>query len=156
MIAPTPYALLAASPGACQFLGRPGSTYRPIWTASSRCGTFARCFPASWANDDITLCLKKGEVHALLGENGAGKSTLMSTLRLYQPDGEHSHPWPWRRASITQNVANDLGIGMVHQHFKLVHNFTVTENIVLGMEPTSGLSGFMSIATSRPCPNNTA
>ena len=97
-------------------------------------------FPGIVANDDITLCLKRGEVHALLGENGAGKSTLMSILfGLYQPDAGSIRILGKEVRIDNPNIANDLGIGMVHQHFKLVHNFTVTENIVLGMEPKSGL-----------------
>ncbi|MDP0488288.1 MAG: ABC transporter ATP-binding protein [Fusobacterium sp. JB019] len=87
------------------------------------------------ANDDITLKVEKGEIHALLGENGAGKSTLMSVLfGLYQPEyGEIKING--EKVNINNpNDANRLGIGMVHQHFKLVHNFTVVENIVLGME----------------------
>lgn len=93
-------------------------------------------FPGIVANDDITLTLKQSEIHALLGENGAGKSTLMSILfGLYQPD-KGNIKIRGKDVKITNpNVANDLGIGMVHQHFKLVHNFTVTENIILGMEP---------------------
>ena len=91
------------------------------------------------ANDDITLQLKKGEIHALLGENGAGKSTLMNVLfGLYQPEGGEIRV-RGKEAEITDpNVANDFGIGMVHQHFMLVENFTVTENIILGNEPTKG------------------
>ena len=97
-------------------------------------------FPGILANDDITLGLRKGEVHALLGENGAGKSTLMSILfGLYQPDGGSIRIRGQDVRIDNPNIANELGIGMVHQHFKLVHNFTVTENIVLGMEPTAGL-----------------
>jgi ABC-type uncharacterized transport system ATPase subunit len=97
-------------------------------------------FPGIVANDNINLVVKKGEIHALLGENGAGKSTLMNILfGLYQQDeGEifiNEKP-----VNITSpNVANDLGIGMVHQHFMLVEPFTVTENIVLGNEPRNGL-----------------
>ena len=89
------------------------------------------------ANDNITLQLKKGEIHALLGENGAGKSTLMNVLfGLYQPEGGEIRVHG-KKVNITNpNVANDLGIGMVHQHFMLVENFSVTENIVLGSEPT--------------------
>ncbi|MEQ6389760.1 ABC transporter ATP-binding protein [Bacillaceae bacterium S4-13-58] len=93
-------------------------------------------FPGIVANDNITLQVKPGEIHALLGENGAGKSTLMNVLfGLYQPEqGEikvKGNP-----VKITDpNVANDLGIGMVHQHFMLVETFTVTENIILGSEP---------------------
>lgn len=89
------------------------------------------------ANDNITLQLQKGEIHALLGENGAGKSTLMNVLfGLYQPEGGEIHV-RGKKVDITDpNVANDLGIGMVHQHFMLVENFSVTENIILGSEPT--------------------
>ncbi|RKQ15461.1 ABC transporter ATP-binding protein [Ureibacillus endophyticus] len=89
------------------------------------------------ANDNITLQLKKGEIHALLGENGAGKSTLMNVLfGLYQPEAG-TIKVHGKEVKITDpNVANKLGIGMVHQHFMLVENFTVTENIILGAEPT--------------------
>ncbi len=92
-------------------------------------------FPGIKANDDITLQLKRGEIHALLGENGAGKSTLMSVLfGLYQPDGGQIY---YNGQPVTINSPNDataLGIGMVHQHFKLVECFTVLENIILGAE----------------------
>ena len=105
-------------------------------------------FPGIIANDDVTLQLKKGEIHALLGENGAGKSTLMSVLfGMYQPEkgvikknGEVVH-------LKDPNDANRLGIGMVHQHFKLVHNFTVLENIILGVESTQG--GFLKMDKAR-------
>lgn len=93
-------------------------------------------FPGIVANDNITLQVKPGEIHALLGENGAGKSTLMNVLfGLYQPEkGEIKVKG--KSVKITDpNVANDLGIGMVHQHFMLVETFTVTENIILGSEP---------------------
>ena len=107
-------------------------------------------FPGIVANDDITLCLKRGEVHALLGENGAGKSTLMSILfGLYQPDAGSIRIRGKDVRIDNPNIANDLGIGMVHQHFKLVHNFTVTENIVLGMEPKSGLVLSLKAAAQR-------
>lgn len=88
------------------------------------------------ANDNITLQLAKGEIHALLGENGAGKSTLMNVLfGLYQPEAGRIRV-NGKDVHITDpNKANDLGIGMVHQHFMLVDTFTVTENIVLGNEP---------------------
>lgn len=95
-------------------------------------------FPGIKANDDITLQLRKGEVHALLGENGAGKSTLMSVLfGLYQP--EHGVIMKnGREVKIRDpNDANALSIGMVHQHFKLVECFTVLDNIILGIEPNS-------------------
>ncbi|HBV88258.1 ABC transporter ATP-binding protein [Desulfosporosinus sp.] len=93
-------------------------------------------FPGIIANDNITLRLKKGEIHALLGENGAGKSTLMSVLfGLYQPEkGEIKKNGQVVKIN-NPNDANDLGIGMVHQHFKLIDIFTVLENIILGVEP---------------------
>ncbi|NLZ81294.1 MAG: ABC transporter ATP-binding protein [Clostridiales bacterium] len=93
-------------------------------------------FPGIIANDDITLQLKKGEIHALLGENGAGKSTLMSVLfGLYQAEkGEIRKNGEIVKVN-NPNDANNLGIGMVHQHFKLVEIFTVLENIILGIEP---------------------
>ena len=96
-------------------------------------------FPGIKANDDITLQLKKGEIHSLLGENGAGKSTLMSILfGLYQPDqGEIKKDGVSVKIN-NPNDANDLHIGMVHQHFKLVECFTVLENIILGTEPGKG------------------
>ncbi|CAM5185333.1 Nucleoside ABC transporter ATP-binding protein OS=Ureibacillus acetophenoni OX=614649 GN=SAMN05877842_104209 PE=4 SV=1 [Ureibacillus acetophenoni] len=89
------------------------------------------------ANNNITLQVKKGEIHALLGENGAGKSTLMNVLfGLYQPEAGVIKV-NGKEVKITDpNVANRLGIGMVHQHFMLVENFSVTENIILGNEPT--------------------
>lgn len=95
-------------------------------------------FPGIIANDNITLQLKKGEIHALLGENGAGKSTLMSVLfGLYAPEkGEILK----NGKAVKINDPNDataLGIGMVHQHFKLVDIFTVLENIILGAEDTN-------------------
>ena len=101
-------------------------------------------FPGIVANDDITLQVKKGEIHALLGENGAGKSTLMNVLfGLYQPEKGEIRV-KGKKVNITNpNIANDLGIGMVHQHFMLVDTFTVTENIILGKEPKS--SGTLDI-----------
>ncbi|MCL2269743.1 MAG: ABC transporter ATP-binding protein [Treponema sp.] len=107
-----------------------------------------KVFPGIIANDDVTLQLKKGEIHALLGENGAGKSTLMSILfGLYQAE----------KGTIKKN-GNDIvingpidagkfGIGMVHQHFKLVHNFTVLENIILGAETVK--HGFLKLDNAR-------
>ena len=99
-------------------------------------------FPGIVANDNITLQLKKGEIHALLGENGAGKSTLMSVLfGLYQPE-EGEIRKDGKKVEIKDpNDANELGIGMVHQHFKLVECFSVLDNIILGVETTKG--GFL-------------
>lgn len=98
-------------------------------------------FPGIIANDNITLQLKKGEIHALLGENGAGKSTLMSVLfGLYQPEEGEIRKDGKKVEIQNPNDANDLGIGMVHQHFKLVECFSVLDNIILGVETTkSGL-----------------
>ncbi|CAM2988771.1 ABC transporter ATP-binding protein [Paenibacillus sediminis] len=98
-------------------------------------------FPGIVANDSISLQLHKGEIHALLGENGAGKSTLMNIVfGLYQPD-EGSIEVNGKPVVIdSPNKAIELGIGMVHQHFKLVEPFTVTENIILGMEPKKGFN----------------
>lgn len=104
-------------------------------------------FPGIVANDNVTLQLRKGEIHALLGENGAGKSTLMSVLfGLYQPEAGKIRVRDKDVKITSPNIANDLGIGMVHQHFKLVHNFTVTENIILGIEKTRG--GVVDTATA--------
>lgn len=95
-----------------------------------------KAFPGILANDNITLEVKKNEVHALLGENGAGKSTLMSVLfGAYNADSGKILINGKEENIKNPNVATELGIGMVHQHFKLVHNYTVTENIVLGREP---------------------
>ena len=94
-------------------------------------------FPGIRANDDITLQLKKGEIHALLGENGAGKSTLMSILfGMYQPEAGEIRKNGTPVTIHNPNDATALGIGMVHQHFKLVEVFTVLDNIILGAEDT--------------------
>ena len=92
-------------------------------------------FPGIKANDDVTLQLKKGEIHALLGENGAGKSTLMSVLfGLYQPESGIIKKDGKEVKISSPNDANALHIGMVHQHFKLVEVFSVLDNIILGAE----------------------
>ncbi|NHN32478.1 ABC transporter ATP-binding protein [Paenibacillus agricola] len=102
------------------------------------------------ANDDITLCLRRGEIHALLGENGAGKSTLMGILfGMYQADSGTIKVNGQETRITNPNVANKLGIGMVHQHFKLVEKFTVTENIILGSEPRKGLVMDIKTAAKR-------
>ena len=105
-------------------------------------------FPGIIANDDITLTLKPGEIHALLGENGAGKSTLMSVLfGLYQPEKGEIR----KNGEIVKinnpNDATALGIGMVHQHFKLIEVFTVLDNIILGAEDTK--MGFLQKKAAR-------
>jgi len=105
-------------------------------------------FPGIKANDDITLQLRKGEIHALLGENGAGKSTLMSVLfGLYQPE-EGTIKKDGKVVQINNpNDATALHIGMVHQHFKLIEVFTVLDNIILGAEDTK--MGFISKKAAR-------
>lgn len=106
-------------------------------------------FPGIVANDDITLQLKKGEIHALLGENGAGKSTLMSVLfGLYQPEAGEIKKDGKVVEIHDPNDATALGIGMVHQHFKLVDVFTVLDNIILGAETTDKL-GFLKKKEAR-------
>ena len=105
-------------------------------------------FPGIKANDDITLQLRRGEIHALLGENGAGKSTLMSVLfGLYQPEQGVIK----KNGEVVKindpNDANDLNIGMVHQHFKLVECFTVLDNIILGVQPCH--AGFLQKKQAR-------
>jgi simple sugar transport system ATP-binding protein len=105
-------------------------------------------FPGIRANDDVTLQVKKGEIHALLGENGAGKSTLMSVLfGMYKPESG-SIRLRGEEVSISgPKMANSLGLGMVHQHFMLVHNFTVLQNIILGVETTK--NGFLKYDEAR-------
>ena len=102
------------------------------------------------ANDHINLTVHKGEVHAILGENGAGKSTLMNILYgLYQPT-EGTIAVNGEEVVIdSPQKAIDLGIGMVHQHFMLIQPFTVTENIVLGMEPKKGIAVDIKSARNR-------
>ena len=96
-----------------------------------------KVFPGIRANDDITLQLRRGEIHALLGENGAGKSTLMSVLfGLYQPEEGEIRKNGVKVEINDPNDATALGIGMVHQHFKLIEVFSVLDNIILGAETT--------------------
>jgi ABC-type uncharacterized transport systems, ATPase components len=95
-----------------------------------------KVFPGVVANDDITLRVRENEIHALLGENGAGKSTLMSILfGLYDADSGRIKIHGEEARIRDPNDSGELGIGMVHQHFKLVHNYTVAENVILGLEP---------------------
>src|SRR5256885_5462335 len=94
-------------------------------------------FPGIVANDDVSLDVRKGEVHALLGENGAGKSTLMNILYgLYRPDEGEILLNGKKVVFSSAKDAIDRGIGMVHQHFMLIPVMTVAENIVLEVEPT--------------------
>ena len=105
-------------------------------------------FPGIIANDDITLQLRRGEIHALLGENGAGKSTLMSVLfGLYQPEKGVIKKNGQEVKIDNPNDATALGIGMVHQHFKLIDVFTVLDNIILGAETTK--MGFLQKKEAR-------
>lgn len=107
-----------------------------------------KAFPGVIANDNISLSLQKGEIHALLGENGAGKSTLMSVLfGLYQADSGEILKNNSKVRINNPADANALGIGMVHQHFKLVGVFTVLENIILGVETTN--FGFLNMRKAR-------
>jgi len=93
-------------------------------------------FPGIVANDNITFELRRGEIHALLGENGAGKSTLMSILfGMYKEDEGQILKDGVKVDINSPNDANDLAIGMVHQHFKLVEVFSVLDNIIMGLEP---------------------
>lgn len=105
-----------------------------------------KTFPSIIANDNVDLRIRTNEVHAILGENGAGKSTLMSVLfGAYAPDSGEIRIKGKKVEIKNPNIATELGIGMVHQHFKLVHNYTVTENIVLGREPRNRF-GIVSLA----------
>lgn len=99
-------------------------------------------FPGIVANDNVSISIKKGEIYALLGENGAGKSTLMSMLfGMYEPDEGEIYVRGEKVVINSPNQATELNIGMVHQHFKLVSNYTIAENIIMGMEPVKKVLG---------------
>ena len=101
-------------------------------------------FPGIVANDSVSIQIKKGEIYALLGENGAGKSTLMSMLfGMYEPDEGEIYVRGKKEIISSPKYATQLNIGMVHQHFKLVSNFTITENIIMGMEPQKKFLGIL-------------
>lgn len=101
-------------------------------------------FPGIVANDDVSIRIKKGEIFALLGENGAGKSTLMSMLfGMYEPDEGEIYIRGKKETISSPSYATRLNIGMVHQHFKLVQNYTITENIILGLKKKSKLFGVL-------------
>ena len=98
-----------------------------------RMDNITKRFGDVYANKDINLSIKKGEVHTLLGENGAGKSTLMNILcGLYQPTSGEIYLHGKKVKIDSPRTAVKLGIGMVHQHFMLVEAMTVFENIILG------------------------
>ena len=102
--------------------------------------SISKQFGEFFANKNINLELRKGEIHALLGENGAGKSTLMNILSgLLEPTAGKILMNGKDVAINTPTTANQLGIGMVHQHFMLIGDFTVVENIILGQEPKKGI-----------------
>lgn len=101
-------------------------------------------FPGIIANDDVTIKIKKGEIFAILGENGAGKSTIMSILfGMYEPEKGEIFVRGKKERITSPSYATKLNIGMVHQHFKLISNYSVTENIILGLKPKSKLFGFL-------------
>ncbi len=101
-------------------------------------------FPGIVANDNVTIQIKKGEIYALLGENGAGKSTLMSMLfGMYEPDEGEIYVRGKKEVITSPSYATELNIGMVHQHFKLVSNYTIAENIIMGVEPIKKFMGFL-------------
>ncbi len=120
----------------------------PMTTDAIEMVGITKTFPGVIANDNVTITVKENEVLALLGENGAGKSTLMSILfGSYDPDKGKIFIRGKEEKIKDPNAATKLGIGMVHQHFKLVHNYTVTENIVLGVESTNKF-GMLDLATA--------
>ena len=99
-------------------------------------------FPGIVANKDVTVQIKKGEIYAILGENGAGKSTLMSMLfGMYEPDEGEIYIRGKKETISSPRYATQLNIGMVHQHFKLVSNYTIAENIIMGIEPVKKALG---------------
>lgn len=99
-------------------------------------------FPGIVANKDVTIQIKKGEIYAILGENGAGKSTLMSMLfGMYEPDEGEIYIRGKKEIISSPKYATQLNIGMVHQHFKLVSNYTIAENIIMGIEPVKKALG---------------
>lgn len=107
-------------------------------------------FPGIVANDNVTLQIKKGEVFAILGENGAGKSTIMSVLfGMYEPDEGEIKVRGKKENISSPRYAAKLSIGMVHQHFKLIQNYTVTENIILGTEPKKKTFGFLPVVNKK-------
>ena len=102
------------------------------------------------ANDNVDFEVKKGEIHALMGENGAGKTTLMKILFGNERPDRGSITFAGQPVTIdSPKKAVALGIGMVYQHFNLAENLTVAENIVVGQEPNSGLFSIAIQLTTR-------
>jgi len=107
-------------------------------------------FPGIVANDDVSIEIKKGEIYAILGENGAGKSTLMGMLfGMYEPDEGEIWVRGKKERITSPRYATQLGIGMVHQHFKLVSNYTIAENIIMGSEPIKKIGGFLPVVDTK-------
>ena len=105
-------------------------------------------FPGVLANDDVTITVDQGQILGLIGENGAGKSTMMNMLYgLFQPDEGVIKLFGKEVQIQSPNQAISMGIGMVHQHFMLMINLTVLQNIILGSEPVKG--GFIDTAAAR-------
>ncbi|MBQ7155916.1 MAG: ABC transporter ATP-binding protein [Synergistaceae bacterium] len=112
-------------------------------------------FPGIVANDDVSLSINKGEIFAVLGENGAGKSTLVSMLfGMYEPDEGEIFIRGKRERIDSPRYATQLSIGMVHQEFRLVSNYTVTENIILGLEPKRKFLGLLPYVDIRKANND--
>ena len=107
-------------------------------------------FPGIVANEDVTIQIRKGEIYALLGENGAGKSTLMSMLfGMYEPDEGEILIRGKKEKISSPSYAASLNIGMVHQHFKLVGDYTIAQNIILGAEPKKKFLGFLPVVDEK-------
>ena len=99
-----------------------------------------KSFGSSIANDNISISIESGEIHSILGENGAGKSTLMKILAgLYEADNGSISVFGKKENIPNTKVAHSLGIGMVHQHFMLIDNMSVLDNIILGQEYSNGI-----------------
>lgn len=117
-------------------------------TPAVRLDSITKRFGDIVANDSVDFTLRRGTVHALVGENGAGKSTLMNVLHgLYDPDAGTVYVDGQPRTFDSPQNAIDTGIGMIHQHFMLVDSMTVAQNIILGHEPSS--FGLVDIDSAR-------
>ncbi len=122
----------------------PNTSTQPEYIVEMR--HITKRFPGIIANDDVTIQIRKGEIYALLGENGAGKSTLMSMLfGMYEPDEGEIYIRGKKEKITSPSYASSLNIGMVHQHFKLVSNYTIAQNIILGAEPKKKFLGMIPV-----------